>query len=130
MKGILLYFFLLLLFISCSERAISETNPDESQFNISDKPQVVNPVFGERWIPGTTATIRWEFPSRTKRIQILLYRKTEIKNIITNTTDNTGSFKWKIPADQLNSVHYRIEIIDIDATSFRTTSEYFNIISQ
>lgn len=114
--------------LGCSERFINE--PVEE--NIPGPEQsleikIISPKFGEVLTQGTSKTIEWSFPSASKRLQIRLYRKTELKNIISLAAENNGRYIWNIPSDLRGSVHYRIEIFDIDSPNKTAISEYFYI---
>lgn len=114
--------------LGCSERFINE--PVEE--NIPGPEQsleikIFSPKFGEVLTQGTSKTIEWSFPSASKRLQIRLYRKTELKNIISLAAENNGRYIWNIPSDLRGSVHYRIEIFDIDSPNKTAISEYFYI---
>lgn len=116
------------LFLGCSERFINEPaeeNIPGTEQNLEIK--VISPKFGEVLTQGTSKTIEWSFPSASKRLQIKLYRKAEMKNIISLAAENNGRYIWQIPSDLRGSVHYRIEIFDIDSPVKSAISEYFYI---
>ena len=133
MKAKLFFFVLItgILFISCSGR--EDYLDDDSQINnpgTFSNLVIEAPTFGEVLRPGSTYSIKWSFPSTIKKIQIRLYRKEELKSIIAVAYENTGSFKWTIPVNIINSVHYRIKIFNVDSPGFEVMSDYFYVLNQ
>lgn len=131
-KNIFLLFIISLLTLSCSSR--------DDDWNVNDNPlispignyqlKISTPEPGETWKPGTTQVITWSFPESIDKVQIILYRKDELKMFLTVNTENTGKFEWKIPAQFLNSVHYRIKIVAYDLPLINKTSDYFFILDR
>ncbi len=122
-------FFSVLIFNSCSRNELvgPEQPPNGSDQTIINSLRILSPQSGVMWKPGTVQKITWSFPDVVKKVQIKLYKKQELRSILAIAYENTGSFEWKIPSDILNSVHYRIEVYDVDAPILTKLSEYFYI---
>lgn len=119
------------VFSSCTrnELVAPEKVSNNNNQDVLNSLQIVSPLPGETWKPGTVQKITWSFPDVVKKVQIRLYKKTELRSILAIAYDNTGSFEWNIPADILKSNHYRVEIFDVDAPILTKLSEYFFINS-
>lgn len=128
MKNFMYTLAICIIFLGCSDRFIND--PEEENITGTEQSleiKIISPKFGEVLTQGTSKTIEWNFPSESKRLQIRLYRKTELKNIISLAAENNGKYIWQIPSDLRGSVHYRIEIFDIDSPIKSALSEYFYI---
>lgn len=128
MKKIIL--MLIVLVFSCNQRD-ELTFPEESEiFQIkNDDLKIISPKFGETWQPGSNQKIKWILKQEIKKVQILLFRKTELMKYLASSFPNNGEYEWNIPKDFINSVHYRVKIIAIDIPRINATSEYFYIKS-
>ncbi len=125
MKKYLLLIFLSAIFISCGRK--DDSNP-VIPTPPSDVLNVHNPKFGDYYHPGDEVAIKWSFPERIGSVNILLYRKTELKTIIAAGIKNSGEYSWKIPEVINHSVHYRIEIRNANDSTFTSLSDYFYIV--
>jgi len=85
---------------------ISIIQPPPEASNIT----VTEPVFGTIRNPGDTLHINWIAPTINK-IDIQLYRKSELKLSIVENLENNGHFEWKIPFEIPLSNHYLIKIV-------------------
>ena len=77
--------------------------------------EVLTPNGGESWKRGDTETIVWR-TSNTKAVEsvsILLVKGGNDISVISQTTYNTGSYEWTIPADTAPGDDYAIQIIDV-----------------
>lgn len=128
----IVFFAAVLVFFSCSGRDDYRNDSDEFVLNPIDISQlkISSPVRNETVKPGTVLKINWFFPGNINTVQISLYRKSEFKQFLSIKTENTGYYEWKIPADFINSVHYRIRIAVYDNTSINKFSDYFFIVKQ
>jgi hypothetical protein len=89
--------------------------PDEGS-NLS----VIEPVQGGIWNPADTIQIKWIAPT-IEKIDLQLYRKTELKFNIAINLENSGAYQWIIPLDIPSSNHYLIKVInhnDVDVFKF------------
>lgn len=128
-------FFLIIsmvLFFSCSSRDNDWEGNDNPLISPIGNSQlkITSPEPGETWKTGATHTITWSFPKSVDKVQIILYRKDDLKMFITVNTENTGEFEWKIPDQFVNSVHYRIKIVGYDSPIINKTSDYFFILDR
>ncbi|MCK9281654.1 MAG: GPI anchored serine-threonine rich family protein [Melioribacteraceae bacterium] len=125
MKKYLVFILLSAIFISCSREdgsnPVIPTPP-------TDALNVLSPKFGEYYHPGDEIDIKWAFPERIGSVNILLFRKTELKEIIAAGIKNSGQFTWKIPEITDRSVHYRVEIRNANDSTFTVLSDYFYIV--
>ena len=71
---------------------------------------VSSPIQGTIYNPGDTVSVKWIAPT-IKKIDILLYRKSEYKFTITENLENTGRFDWIIPLEIPLSNHYLVKVI-------------------
>jgi len=117
------------IFTSCSRNGLidQEEIPSENDQTILDNLRIISPSAGVTWKPGSVQKIIWSFPDVVKKVQIRLYRKQELRSILALDYENTGLFVWQIPDDIMNSVHYRIQIFDVNAPVLTKTTEYFFI---
>ncbi|MCL4549111.1 MAG: GPI anchored serine-threonine rich family protein [Bacteroidetes bacterium] len=122
--------FLVLIFNSCSRTDLvgPEKISNDNNQTILDSLRIFSPQAGITWQPGTVQKITWSFPDVVKKVQIRLYKKQELRSILAIAYKNTGSFEWQIPAEILNSNHYRIQVFDVDAPILTKLSEYFFIV--
>ncbi|MFA7288372.1 MAG: Ser-Thr-rich GPI-anchored membrane family protein [Melioribacteraceae bacterium] len=125
MKKYFLFILFSALFLSCGR--VDESNP-VIPVAPSDVVQVLSPKYGEYFHPGDEVAIKWSFPERISSVNILLYRKTELKTIIAAGIKNNGVYNWIIPDIINRSVHYRIEVRNANDSSFTTLSDYFYIV--
>lgn len=82
---------------------------------------VVNePIQGNIWNPEDTIQIKWIAPT-IRKIDLQLYRKTELKLNSAVDLDNSRTYRWIIPLDIALSNHYLIKVInhnDMDVYKF------------
>ena len=123
-------FFSVLIFNSCSRKELvgPEKISNDNDQTILNSLRISSPQVGATWQPGTVQKIIWSFPDVVKKVQIRLYKKQELRSILAIAYKNTGSFEWQIPAEILNSNHYRIQVFDVDAPILTKLSEYFFIV--
>ena len=71
---------------------------------------VTTPVGGENWSRGDTETIRWTSSEVTENVKIELLYDDNVEDIISSSTDNTGSFNWLIPSTGSTGNAYKIRV--------------------
>ena len=116
-------------------RITSTTNPvysdtSDSSFTIpAPSFSVVSPNGGEKWIRGTTQTIKWnstESPGSYVKIELL--KAGVLNRVIISSTLNDGSHPWLIPATQIPGVDYKVKITStINASNSDTSDNNFII---
>ena len=96
---------------------------------------VIAPNGGENWKRGTEKTITWKYTGNPgANVKILLLKGGEVNKVIKASTSTgsggTGSFAWKIPANQALGNDYKIRIVsttqptkkDVSNTAFAITA--------
>jgi Leucine-rich repeat (LRR) protein len=90
---------------------------------------VTAPTDGETWFVGNTETIRWTAPGVIENVK--LEYSTDYGSTwttIIDTTPNTGSYAWTIPAEDSSSC--KVRVCDVEAPTIFTCGEnYFFKIS-
>ncbi|VVB53952.1 Ser-Thr-rich glycosyl-phosphatidyl-inositol-anchored membrane family protein [uncultured archaeon] len=86
--------------------------------------KVTYPNGGEKWIRGTTQTIKWNstgIPGAYVKIELL---KSGIFNrVIVASTLNDGSHPWFIPAAQVPGTDYKVKITSTANAAYNDTSD-------
>ncbi|KAB2941901.1 MAG: hypothetical protein OIN84_01830 [Candidatus Methanoperedens sp.] len=116
-------------------RITSTTNPvysdtSDNNFTIpAPSFSVVSPNGGEKWIRGTTQTIKWNSTeSPGSYIKIELLKAGVLNRVIISSTLNDGSHPWLIPATQIPGVDYKVKITStINASNSDTSDNNFII---
>ena len=91
---------------------------------------VTSPARGDFYAPGDVIEIKWLTSfSSAKKINILLYRKSNLKRTIIESTQNAGSYFWRIPDAIDNSVHYLIKVINNNNPEVFNYSGQFGILN-
>ena len=72
--------------------------------------KVLYPNGGEVLKTGTDIQIKWQSQDLNGKVVILLYKKGIKQEVISNQTDNSGIFPWKISQDLPEGNDYRIRI--------------------
>ncbi len=72
--------------------------------------KVLYPNGGELLKTGTDIQIKWQSQDLNGKVVILLYKKGIKQEVISNQTDNSGIFPWKISQDLPEGNDYRIRI--------------------
>lgn len=120
---------LIFLFIGCREDidyivgGRVQTNAKNSSGHIS----IIAPQLGETWKPGTINSIRWSSSASIAKVNIELYKKTELRETLAVSIPNNGSLIWTISPDILKSVHYSIKISNAENHEQFTFSNTFSI---
>ena len=86
--------------------------------------KVTSPNGGEKWIRGTTQTIKWNStgsPGTYVKIELLKPGKTN--QLIVSATLNDGSHPWLIPAAQLQGSDYKVKITSTTNAAYNDTSD-------
>lgn len=128
--------FLILLMISACLinsgcRKVDPVEGDSITENDSDALIVINtPRYGETYEPGNVMQIQWESTPSVKRVNIELYRKTELIEVLTTKLQNNGSYKWKIPFLISQSHHYKVKVINTYNAEVYSLSGVFSILSE
>ena len=112
------------------------TYTSDSDFTIAAPTvTVVSPNGGETLTAGATQTIRWTYhgnPGSYVKIELLkggVVNRT-IKSFVWKGTDGTGSFNWRIPANQAAGTDYSIRVTSTSDNSYSDTSDSSFIISK
>ncbi|KPQ43812.1 MAG: Ser-Thr-rich glycosyl-phosphatidyl-inositol-anchored membrane family protein [Candidatus Methanoperedens nitroreducens] len=92
---------------------------------------MVSPNGGEKWIRGTTQTIKWnstESPGSYVKIELL--KAGVLNRVIVLSTLNDGSHPWFIPSLQTPGTDYKVKITSTSNLSYTDMSNSnFSIIS-
>jgi hypothetical protein len=89
---------------------------------------VTSPARGDFYAPGDTLEIKWLTSfSSVNKINIFLYRKSNLQRTIIENTQNAGSYLWRIPGAIDNSVHYIIKVVNSNNPEVFNFSGQFGI---
>lgn len=108
-----------------------ENKQAESILSVDNIPMniiITSPQHGSTWKPGETIPIKWFANEAIPKVNIELYRKTNLQFAITEDLVNNGYYEWKIPSNINYSVHYIIKISSINNAKQFGLSEQFTII--
>ena len=125
----LLYILFMILFIfSCRENNVI-VDPLENVDEVTPRSKiyVTSPDKYELWRQDGSYFIEWSSSTDAGFVKIELLKKDKVKHIITQSTDNDGTFEWEIPASILNSNMYYIKITFLDNPNLFFVSEDFSI---
>lgn len=123
--------FTVLLLISCRNNITSpgdDTIIKEQQVVYSLK-DIKEPSERVRWKPGENYQIKWDITENLNNIKITLLKKYQEVFVISEFTNNDGSFNWSVPEDLPGSHHYRIKISSLNNISASSTSIEFEILN-
>ena len=126
-----LIFLAVLLFSSSFISSCREgiTSPSDSTVQGSEINTNLKEITqAELWVPGYTYTIKWKVNDNFDHVNISLVRKYNHIMMISNSTNNDGSFQWKVPKNISHSHHYRIKLTSQPGTSASILSEEFYIL--
>ena len=71
--------------------------------------------------------IKWITSGSVEKVDIQLYRKSEIKKSLKNNFKNDDSFIWYLPNDINHSLHYHIKITNHNNPDEHELSDRFAI---
>jgi hypothetical protein len=91
---------------------------------------VTTPNGGEKWVQGSTNTIKWSCDGRVGRyVKIELLKDGVVERIIASKTANDGYYRWRIPSNLRPGENYKIritstyrEVTDSSDSNFAITS--------
>ena len=91
--------------------------------------KVTSPNGGEKWIRGTTQTIKWNSTgSPGTYVKIELLKPGKLNQLIVSATLNDGSHPWLIPATQISGTDYKVKVTSTTNAAYNDTSDnYFTI---
>jgi hypothetical protein len=72
--------------------------------------KVLYPNGGEVLKTGASIQIKWQSQDLKGKVVIVLYKKGIKHEVISNQTDNSGMFPWKIPQNLPEGNDYRVRI--------------------
>ncbi len=118
-----------LVLLGC--RNVSPTEDELSNIDDSDAMISINtPRYGETYEPGSVLSIKWDSTPSVSRVNIEIYRKTELTQVLASKIPNSGTFDWKIPSTFTQSHHYKIKVVYTYNSQIFSLSGVFNIISE
>ena len=89
---------------------------------------VVSPNGGENWARGSTKLITWTLTgSPGPNVKILLYKGGILKNTISSSTPNDGSYSWIVPLSLPIGSDYKIKIMSTSSTYNDLSNNNFKI---
>ncbi len=84
---------------------------------------VTSPNGGEKWIRGTTHTLKWSSTgSPGAYVKIELMKSGVLNKVIVSSTANDGSYSWTIPSTQTLGTDYKIRITSTSKPSITDSS--------
>jgi len=89
---------------------------------------VTTPNGGEQWHQSSNYNITWSFENITGNVKIELTGANN--SVIAESVENTGTYNWTIPADQVLADDYKIKISSVeDNTVFDESDATFSVVS-
>jgi hypothetical protein len=85
--------------------------------------KVLYPNGGEVLKRDSTVTVRWQSTDLEGKVVIVLYKGGIKHSVISNQTDNSGIFPWKVPGNLPEGDDYRIRIRSIRDLSVNDFSD-------
>ena len=73
---------------------------------------ISSPSAREIYKRGDVILIKWIPPRATSKVDILLYKKSELKVRVKQNFENNGEIEWQIPNDIPYSNHYKIKLVN------------------
>ena len=123
------------LFDAESGIMVSFVTSDEAQiapFVFGEEPEnqvsIASPNGGDVWLAGTTALITWTYtgnPGSSVKIELLKGGAVNsvLKSSLPIGANGTGSYTWKIPANQIQGNNYSIRITSLQDNSITDTGD-------
>lgn len=74
--------------------------------------EVISPNGGEYWQRGQDHPVTWSTDDVVLAVRIELLKGGQVLEVLADSVENTGSWIWSIPEDQLAGINYRIRISD------------------
>lgn len=90
---------------------------------------VISPNGYENWQIGRQYTITWTSSNITGNVDIELYNRTNLTDIIETSTINDGNTTWVIPSTVPPGTEYRVKIKNTDGTVFDFSNNSFTIMA-
>jgi len=113
--------------------SISLTTTTTTLGTTSDAVEIKYPVGSDQFKRGSDVDIKWlSSKSMSDFVKIELYKGNVFNSTITNKTENTGIFGWKIPSNTVEGYDYNIQITWLSPNSDSANlsiSGYFSILS-
>ena len=124
------FLFLPVIFLQSCRQLTGVSDPGFPETIGSEKPKtllITSPKFGDVYMPGETIEIKWISSSSVEKVDIMLFRKYELKKLLAQQLINNNKFRWKIPLSINHSLHYIIKIRAYPDTSITDKSGQFGI---
>ena len=91
---------------------------------------VTSPNGGQNWIRGSSHTITWsKSGSPGSYVKIELLKGGVVNRVLTSSTANDGSYRWKISSKQTTGTDYMIRITSTRYTSISDSSNSARALS-
>jgi hypothetical protein len=91
---------------------------------------VSSPEDGDIYHPGGSVTIKWLSDSTLSKVDIFLFRKSELKRTITLNYENNGIYRWHIPDNIDYSTRYKIKVLNSSSSIDYNFSGRFEILKR
>ena len=127
---IIVFSFLPAIILQSCRQLTGVSDPGFPETIGSEKPKtllITSPKFGDVYMPGETIEIKWISSSSVEKVDIMLFRKYELKKLLAQQLINNNKFRWKIPLSINHSLHYIIKIRAYPDTSITDKSGQFGI---
>ncbi len=114
-KVVLSAAILIVLFTGCNQlpEGANDSGFITTDFETVKKIVVSLPVNGDIYEPGESVQVKWSSSfSNISNIDIYLYKKTALRKTLAQNLVNQGSYTWLIPNVIVNSVHYKIKVVN------------------
>ena len=86
--------------------------------------KVTYPNGGEKWIRGTTQTIKWNSTGNPGTyVKIELLKPGKPNQLIASATLNDGSHPWLVPAAQVQGTDYKVKVTSTANAAYNDTSD-------
>ncbi len=112
-KNNLTLLFLISIFVFDGCRSFTDENNNAELLvdpNYSTYFLITSPPKYSIWKPGEQLQISWITSGNVGKVDIQLYKKSDLILVLKTNYSNRGSFSWNIPNDINQSLHYQIKI--------------------
>lgn len=102
----------------------SVSTPVVTKTPVTNAINITYPNGGEMLKRGRTYNIAWSVSGNTgPYVKIELLKGSNVDNVLTSKTNNTGVYQWKIPYYQTVATNYKVRIISNMNSTYKDTSD-------
>jgi hypothetical protein len=129
-KFLIVAFIIVIIITGCREAHTGSSDPNfiAHELDFNEKIRINLPARGDIYVPGESLEIKWISSSSLVKVDIFLYRKSDLKRTIVQNYVNSGSYIWQIPGNIDNSNNYFVKAVNSSNNEEFNFSGIFGII--